>query len=48
MENFIYNIPTLAYFGRGQIENLGEIIKTYGGDRVGTGYGGGDHCRRNP
>lgn len=41
MENFIYNIPTLAYFGKGQIENLGETIKTYGGTKVLLAYGGG-------
>jgi len=41
MENFIYNIPTLAYFGKGQIGNLGETIKTHGGTNVLLAYGGG-------
>ena len=30
MENFIYNIKTKAYFGKGQIENLGQILEQYG------------------
>jgi alcohol dehydrogenase YqhD (iron-dependent ADH family) len=41
MENFIYNIPPLAYFGKGQIEVLGETIKTYGGNKILLTYGGG-------
>ena len=41
MENFIFNIPTKAYFGRGQIENLSSGIKELGGSRVLLAYGGG-------
>lgn len=40
MENFIYSIPTEIYFGKGQIENLPKIIKTYG-TRILLVYGGG-------
>ena len=41
MENFIFNIPTRAYFGRGQIENLSYGIKELGGNRVLLAYGSG-------
>jgi hypothetical protein len=41
MDNFIYSIPTTAYFGKGQINVLGETIKTYGGSKVLLAYGGG-------
>lgn len=41
MENFIFNIPTRAYFGKGQIENLASGIKEFGGSRVLLAYGGG-------
>jgi alcohol dehydrogenase YqhD (iron-dependent ADH family) len=41
MNNFIYSIPTTAYFGKGQIKVLGETIKTHGGSRVLLAYGGG-------
>ncbi len=30
MENFIYNIPTKVYFGKGQLENLGSCLAIYG------------------
>ncbi len=46
MNNFIYSIPTIAYFGRGQIKVLGETIKTHGGTRVLLAYGGGS-IRKN-
>ena len=46
MDNFIYNIPTIAYFGKGQIEVLGETIKTHGGTKVLLAYGGGS-IKRN-
>lgn len=46
MENFIFNIPTLAYFGKEQIEILGETVKTYGGTKVLLAYGGGS-IRKN-
>lgn len=41
MENFIYQIPTKVFFGKGQIKNLGKAIQTFGGSRVLLGYGGG-------
>ncbi|MGD9971364.1 MAG: iron-containing alcohol dehydrogenase [Sulfuricurvum sp.] len=41
MENFIFNIPTRAYFGKGQIEHLANGIKEFGGSRVLLAYGGG-------
>lgn len=41
MNNFIYSIPTTAYFGKGQISILGEAIKAHGGSRVLLAYGGG-------
>lgn len=40
MENFYYSIPTKILFGKGQIENLGQSIKTYG-SKVLLVYGGG-------
>jgi len=41
MRNFIFSIPTTAYFGKGQIKILGEAIKSQGGSRVLLAYGGG-------
>ncbi len=41
MDNFIYSIPTTAYFGKGQIEVLGATIKAHGGSKVLLAYGGG-------
>ncbi|APG27615.1 alcohol dehydrogenase [Syntrophotalea acetylenivorans] len=41
MDNFIYSIPTTAYFGKGQINILGETIKAQGGSKVLLAYGGG-------
>ncbi|MFZ2948624.1 MAG: iron-containing alcohol dehydrogenase [Desulfuromonadaceae bacterium] len=41
MNNFIYSIPTTAYFGKGQINILGETIKSHGGSKVLLAYGGG-------
>lgn len=41
MDNFIYSIPTTAYFGKGQISILGETIKARGGSKVLLAYGGG-------
>lgn len=40
MENFHYNIPTQIYFGKGQIENLGQRLRAVS-DRVLLVYGGG-------
>ena len=41
MENFIYNTPTRVYFGKGQEDNLGEILKSYGIKKVLFHYGKG-------
>ncbi|MFA5906919.1 MAG: hypothetical protein WC836_23520 [Desulfobacula sp.] len=41
MDNFIYSIPTTAYFGKGQITILGETIKAHGSSKVLLAYGGG-------
>lgn len=41
MNNFIFSIPTTAYFGKGQIKILGETIKAHGGSKVLLAYGGG-------
>lgn len=41
MDNFIFSIPTTAFFGKGQINILGETIKAYGGSKVLLAYGGG-------
>ena len=41
MHNFIFSIPTTAYFGKGQIKVLGETIKAHGGSKVLLAYGGG-------
>ena len=30
MKNFVYNIPTKIFFGKGQIEKIGEEILKYG------------------
>jgi alcohol dehydrogenase YqhD (iron-dependent ADH family) len=46
MDNFIYSIPTTAYFGRGQISMLGETIRAHGGSKVLLAYGGGS-IKRN-
>jgi len=41
MNNFIFSIPTTAYFGKGQIKILGEAIKAHGGSKILLAYGGG-------
>lgn len=41
MNNFTFNIPTIAYVGKGQISNLGKGIKQFGGTKVLIAYGGG-------
>jgi len=41
VNNFIFSIPTTAYFGKGQIKILGETIKAHGGSKVLLAYGGG-------
>ncbi|MEF9961926.1 MAG: iron-containing alcohol dehydrogenase [Erysipelotrichaceae bacterium] len=40
MENFLYDIPTKVYFGKGQISHLATCIKEYG-SKVLLVYGGG-------
>lgn len=40
MQNFIYNIPTKIYFGKGQIASLGCAMKEIS-DKVLLVYGGG-------
>lgn len=40
MENFVFDIKTKAYFGKDQIENLGEILLQYGKKTM-LVYGGG-------
>lgn len=41
MKNFIYNTPTRVYFGKGQEDNLGNILKEYGIKKVLFHYGKG-------
>lgn len=45
MENFIYSVPTMIYFGKGQVQHIGEIVKEYG-TKVLLVYGGGS-IKRN-
>ncbi len=45
MENFIHNIPTELYFGKGQISHLAELLNRYG-KHVLLSYGGGS-IKRN-
>lgn len=40
MQSFVYDIPTKVYFGKGQLENLGEELARYG-KKVLLCYGGG-------
>lgn len=40
MNNFVFSIPTAIYFGRGQVEKLGGIVRRYG-SRALLVYGGG-------
>lgn len=40
MKSFNYHVPTNVYFGKGQIQKLSEILKSYG-NRVLMVYGGG-------
>ena len=45
MQNFIYDIPTIVYFGKGQIENIGMLAKKTGKKAL-IVYGGGS-VKRN-
>ncbi|MBR0461531.1 MAG: iron-containing alcohol dehydrogenase [Erysipelotrichaceae bacterium] len=40
MKNFVYSIPTKVYFGKGQLDNLGAELSSYGKNVLLT-YGGG-------
>ena len=40
MLNFVHDIPTKLYFGRGQIERLSQVLAPFG-KRVLLTYGGG-------
>lgn len=39
MKNFIYNTPTKVFFGKGQEENLGKILKEYNITKILLHYG---------
>ena len=41
MQNFIYNAPTKVFFGKGQMNNLGQILKDYKIKKVLLHYGKG-------
>ena len=39
MKNFIYNTPTKVYFGKGQEDDIGTILKSYNAHKVLLHYG---------
>ena len=41
MENFVYNTPSKVFFAKGEENNVGKIIKSYGAKKVLVHYGGG-------
>ncbi|MCL2057698.1 MAG: iron-containing alcohol dehydrogenase [Oscillospiraceae bacterium] len=41
MENFAFDIPTRTVFGKGAQNEVGKLIKSYGGSKVLLHYGGG-------
>lgn len=41
MDNFVYHSPTKVFFGRGMENNVGDIIKGYGWNKILLHYGGG-------
>ena len=41
MNNFTYYMPTKVFFGRGEEEKIGHILKEYGASKVFVMYGGG-------
>lgn len=45
MENFEFYSPTKVYFGKGQEERVGQILKDYGATKVFVMYGGGSAVR---
>ena len=40
MENFEFYTPTRVLFGKGQEENVGKLVKEFGGTKVLLHYGG--------
>ena len=40
MENFIYNVPTKVYFGKDEVNKIGEIIAEFAPKKVLIHYGG--------
>lgn len=45
MENFEFYSPTKVYFGKGQDDRVGQIVKEYGATKVFVMYGGGSAVR---
>lgn len=45
MENFEFYSPTKVYFGKGQDDRVGQIVKDYGATNVLIMYGGGSAVR---
>lgn len=45
MENFIYEVPTTVYFGKGEEQKVGKIISSHGFKKVLIHYGGGSALR---
>lgn len=41
MQNFVYDIPTIVYFGKGQIDNIGKLAASCGSKAL-IVYGGGN------
>ena len=41
MENFVYETPTKVYFGKGEEDKVGELIKEYNPKKVLVHFGGG-------
>ena len=40
MDNFVFNLPTKVYFGKGEEDNVGKYIKEYNPNKVLLHYGG--------
>ena len=45
MDNFVFNLPTKVYFGRGEENNIGKYLKEYNPHKVLLHYGGGSVIR---
>lgn len=41
MNNFVFNTPTRVVFGKGEEEQVGRLVRDYGGSRVLLHFGGG-------